>query len=41
VPVSELLDHLSQRNGQRSITDEQRRSMECRWLFEKFVRGTS
>jgi hypothetical protein len=41
VPVSDLLDHLSQRKRQRHIADEQRRSLERRWLLEKLVRGTS
>lgn len=41
VPVNVLLDYLSQQHGETRITDDQRRSLERRWLFEKLVRGTS
>jgi hypothetical protein len=41
VPVSTLLDHLRQDAGCVTLTDQQRRSLERRWLWEKVWRGTS
>jgi hypothetical protein len=39
VPANVLLDHLQQVNGRRVITTPQRRSLECKWLFEKIFVG--
>ena len=41
VPVSTLLDHLHQDAGYVTLTDQARRSLEKRWLWEKVWRGTS
>jgi hypothetical protein len=41
VPVSTLLDHLKQQRSPHVVTDEERRSLERRWLWEKLFRGTS
>jgi hypothetical protein len=41
VPVSRLLDFLCQQRSDTTITSEQRRSLERRWLWEKLFRGTS
>lgn len=41
VPVSTLLDYLRSRQADPVITDDRRRSLESRWLWEKLSRGTS
>jgi len=41
VPVSTLLDHIQSCRGVSSLSDEQRRRLERRWLWEKVFRGTS
>lgn len=41
VPVATLLDYLQQQNGAKTITPQQRATIEWRWLSRKLVRGTS
>jgi hypothetical protein len=41
VPVSDLLDHLVERNGGRVITRAERARLERRWLWHKIRVGTS
>ncbi len=41
VPVTELLDFLAKTKGVTMLTDDVRRRMESRWLWEKLFRGTS
>ena len=41
VPVSELMDFLLATKGATTLTDELRRKLETRWLWEKLFRGTS
>jgi hypothetical protein len=41
VPVSGLLDFLMKTKGPTTLTDQLRRKLETRWLWEKLFRGTS
>jgi predicted TIM-barrel fold metal-dependent hydrolase len=41
VPVSTLLDYLARQRDDHTITDQQRRLIEQRWLWGKLCRGTS
>lgn len=41
VPVSTLLNHLQQHQGERTISERQRHTLERRWLSQKLLRGTS
>jgi hypothetical protein len=41
VPVSTLLDYLLEIRGPHEISDQERRKLETRWLWEKMRRGTS
>jgi hypothetical protein len=40
VPLGTLLDHLLQVNGHRELSDQQRRRLERKWLWEKIFIGT-
>lgn len=40
-PTAVLLDYLAAKNGITELDNQQRKSLESRWLFEKLFRGTS
>ncbi|MBN1393475.1 MAG: hypothetical protein JW959_00390 [Pirellulales bacterium] len=41
VPVAELLDYLLRSDSDRNLTDDQRRRLERKWLWEKMFTGTT
>jgi hypothetical protein len=40
-PVSTLLDYIRERRGAVTLTEQQRGSLEWKWLTQKLLRGTS
>jgi hypothetical protein len=41
VPVSTLLDYIVQTRGHHTITDQERKRLERKWLLAKVIIGTT